>query len=222
LNLVNNEGGNGAGIELHGSGATLANGLRIYNTRVGPIMFEAADGFEALRITADALVGIGTDTPDEVVHIVGNLKVEGNVIASGASEAHGFIFTDGGSGTQALAAATPVKATAFANVGSEYLCTGDAGNDQITVGTAGVYQISAQFSFTSSVSNVVAQFHVAKGGATQAIGCRRKIGTGADVGSCSLSGVLALAAGDIVSVNAEVDTGATLTYVDAQLNLHKM
>lgn len=136
--------------------------------------------------------------------------------------AHGAIYVDDGAATQAFTAATPAKLTLFAANGPSNGTTPDHTNDQITVLSAGVWKIDAQFSITSTINNVVFSFDAAVGGASQWPSCQRKVGTGADVGSCSFVGTLSLSANDIVTVIVTTDQNTTMTLVDAQLVVERI
>jgi len=98
----------------------------------------------------------------------------------------------------------------------------DATAESITVGSGhdGLYLALAQFSFSGSLS-VTFELHLAVDGVQEdAIACKRKLGTGGDVGSCSFAGLVTLADGEEVTVEVEADgSSKTFTLVHGQLVL---
>jgi len=132
---------------------------------------------------------------------------------------YGDLYVTGGSATQALTAATPAKLALFAADGPSANSTPAHAADSITVGLSGVWGISFQASMTASVNNTVLTFALALGGVAQAIKCQRKIGTGADVGSCSFTGHLSLTAADVLTVIVTSSVSGNLVLTEAQLSV---
>jgi hypothetical protein len=137
--------------------------------------------------------------------------------------AYGAIYTTSGVATQALTAATPAKLTLFDTDGLSNAITVSAANDQMTINTAGVYEILANFSMTSSINNVIVSFYTAVDGVRQEPGISRKIGTGADVGACGFGPVLLnLAATEVLTVEVEATLNTNLTIIDAAFSAFRV
>lgn len=135
---------------------------------------------------------------------------------------YGMIYVDDGSTDQTGIGTALVKLTGFANNGIAVGTTPDHTNDQITVGTAGVYLVGLQASFSGSI---LAEFkaYIYKNMANTGFGFHRKLGTLGDVGSASVAALVALAANDTVSVYVASDgTNKTLRLVDGQLIVYRI
>ena len=132
---------------------------------------------------------------------------------------YGDLYVTGGSATQALTADTPAKLALFTADGPSSNSTPAHAADSITVGVSGVWGISFQASMTASVNNTVLTFALALGGVAQAIKCQRKIGTGADVGSCSFTGHLSLTAADVLTILVTGSMSGNLILTEAQLSV---
>jgi hypothetical protein len=140
----------------------------------------------------------------------------------------GIYIADGVTATSALNTSTYTTIDAFnAATGANGAANGttpDKDNNKITVGPAGKYRVWWAMAFTASANNTVLTMALFSGsGGTQTtehvnVESRRKIGTGADVGSMSAVGVVTLAAGAELVLKGKVDTG-TPTITPAFLNL---
>jgi hypothetical protein len=96
--------------------------------------------------------------------------------------------------------------------------TPDQANNEITVGTDGVYLIWVSIGFSGSV-NTTFQGHLRVNDVESWAGFHRKLSAGGDVGSTSFKSLLTLSAGDVLSVYVESDSGgggASMTPTDAQ------
>lgn len=93
----------------------------------------------------------------------------------------------------------------------------------LTVPVTGLYKLTAWFNQTSSVNNVLTGIKFAVNGTIPAAGTvptlRRKIGTGADVGSLSGSKLVSLTEGDTVTLYMACDTNATITITASVVDL---
>jgi hypothetical protein len=93
----------------------------------------------------------------------------------------------------------------------------------LTVPTTGEYTLASWFNQTSSINNVLVGVKFAVNGVIPTAGTvptlRRKIGTGADVGSLSGSKLVSLTAGDTVTLYIACDSNATITTSDAVIDL---
>jgi len=121
---------------------------------------------------------------------------------------YGQLYTHNGAGTQVVG--TTPEPLEFASDGLEDGNRDDAASEVITIGTDcdGVYLALGQFSFGGTLSTTF-EFHLGIDGVEQvAIACKRKLGTGGDVGSCSFCGLVTLAAAEDVSVIVEADGAA--------------
>jgi hypothetical protein len=130
---------------------------------------------------------------------------------------YGAIYVADGSTAQTGVTTTPEILTAWAANGLAVDMTADQANNQITVGTDGVYLIGCQVAFESGG---VAQweFHLRIDGAEQWPGTHRRVTT-TDVGSCSFFAIMSLTASQALTVYVESDNGSgeDLTVRDAQL-----
>lgn len=89
--------------------------------------------------------------------------------------------------------------------------TGSTSTDSLTVptGGGGDYNVSFNVCFQGT-TNTVYTWRVLKGGSATVIGANRKIGASSDVGSAGGSGIIALAAGDVLTLGVTAD-GASKT-----------
>ena len=133
---------------------------------------------------------------------------------------YGGLYVVGGVTAEAGAAAA--KVAAFTTVmPSSSACTPSAATDDITVTDAGDYWVAAQVSLSGTLSETYTIEFRIDGVATN-IKFTRKIGTGGDVGSASLVGILTLAAGEAVSLYQESDGAGVMTIENAQLTVMKI
>lgn len=136
---------------------------------------------------------------------------------------YGTISTISSLNTQGSITTAAAKVTGFDVDGqSASDVTPDHTDDSITVTVAGKYKVEGQFSFAGTASKTF-RFRVRVNGVESTIGCSRKLGTGGDVGSCGLNGILDLAASDIVTVYVDsTDGGVEIIVHDAQLTLTRV
>jgi hypothetical protein len=95
------------------------------------------------------------------------------------------------------------------------------GND-ITANVAGIYMVNAQCSFSGTVSS---EFHLEIYVDTTGSGFEghRKLGSGGDLGSCSVVGIVALAIGEAVSLyHWSSDGGSSFVANDTQIAIHRI
>lgn len=119
--------------------------------------------------------------------------------------------------------ASYTKSTAFTDNGEASGITADAANDKLTITAAGIYRVAGSFSFTSDTNNVVWKGALFVDGVEKNnVHWERKVGTGADLGNASFTGLV-----DVPSVPVDVDfrvnhdngAGVALTITYANLNL---
>lgn len=136
---------------------------------------------------------------------------------------YGHISLLGGATNQGSITTTPAKVTAFAADGpSSADVTPAHGDDSITVSLAGKYEVNFQGSFSGTASKTFL-LRAYVDGVITTIGCQRKLGTGGDVGSCSFTGILNLAAAQVVAVFVSSSDGGTdFLMVDGQLSLKRV
>ncbi|RME53840.1 MAG: hypothetical protein D6795_04895, partial [Deltaproteobacteria bacterium] len=104
LYLTNAATGSGnAQIWKYAAGATSWGGsasLNIYNSN-GPIAFHPANRANAMFIAANGAIGMGTTSPTQKLHVVGNIRVTGAYYdSSNAAGTNGQILQSTGSGTK--------------------------------------------------------------------------------------------------------------------------
>jgi hypothetical protein len=135
---------------------------------------------------------------------------------------YGKLYTADASASLSVST-TPIKMTLWAANGLSAGTTPDHTNDQITVGTAGVYHVVAQFSF-SGAANAAFHLHLRNNTVeVPEIGTQRKLGAGGDIGSCSFTGLTSCSANDVLTVYVEADGASkTFTLGDGQLVVHRI
>lgn len=137
--------------------------------------------------------------------------------------AHGLLYTYDAAAPQAGIGAAFVKFTGFASEGHYHGVTVSAANDRITVAADGAYRIDFFVSFSGTVSTTFEfSVHVNQVDAGE-IGLARRLGTGGDVGSASMGGILDLNAGDEIEIYVKADgAGKSITPQYAQLNVARV
>ncbi len=115
--------------------------------------------------------------------------------------------------------------TGWSAVQAEDGIDADHSVDSITIGAGhdGLYLALTQFTFSGTL-NTTFEFHLAVDGVeTPGGGCKRKLGTGGDVGSCSFPCLIALVSGEEVTVQVEADgAGKDFDLVHGQLVLVRL
>lgn len=118
---------------------------------------------------------------------------------------------------------TAKKFAVFNTNGPSNLVTADHTNDQLTVTVAGVYKVDATFSMATSAAGDAGtyQLHLRVNGTENAaIGCRHYFSGSSDNDTMCLTGLVTLAANDVVTVYVESDeAGGTDDVVVEAANL---
>ncbi len=190
--------------------------------------FDEGDMVWVSAAVAGALTNIEPTFPDFPTKIGTVLRAHNNQgvilvdVDNPTIKESGSLYTADSIATQALTAGVETKLTLWDANGPSQISTPDHTNDQITVVKAGIYEISAQFSHTSSVDNVLFEFRFAVNGVSSVLRCERTIETNTDIGSASFIGPLQLEAGDVVSVNIESDTDTNFTLRKGQFNVKEL
>jgi hypothetical protein len=130
---------------------------------------------------------------------------------------YGGVYVADGSTAQTGIDTTPTKMTGWATNTDSAGTTPDQANNQITVGTDGVYLVWASVGFSGSV-NTTFLGHLRVNDVESYAGFHRKLSAGGDVGSASFVSLNSLNADDVLSIYVESDAGggASMTPVDAQ------
>ena len=136
---------------------------------------------------------------------------------------YGGLYVEDGVTAETTTDATPRKIGGFTTVmPSSSTCTPSATTDDITVTDAGDYLVTAQMSFSGTLSKTFV-IEIYNGGIATNLKCTRKLGTSGDVGSASVVGIITLAAADYISLfHSSTDGGTTFTLADAQLTITKI
>ena len=140
-----------------------------------------------------------------------------------ADKAYGMLVTTDGN-TQSPVVTQTVNGTSALFTGwtanaLNHDTTPDYTADEITVTNDGVYEIDVSISFSGTLSKTF-MFMIYHEGIETAFKMTRKLGTGGDVGSASLTGMLDMAAGESVSVYLHsTDGGTSVTTHQAQLKV---
>lgn len=118
--------------------------------------------------------------------------------------------------------ATYTKITTLDNNGESSNCTADGANDKITITKAGRYLVNGSFSFTCGTNNVTFFGGAFLNGVEQDnVHFTRKIGTAADIGSASFTGII-----DVTTVPWDLDVrfrhdnGGSITLTLSYANLN--
>ncbi|MCP5087916.1 MAG: hypothetical protein GY952_14075 [Rhodobacteraceae bacterium] len=148
------------------------------------------------------------------VHAV---RKDGLQVAGGMP--YGVLCVQAGSTGEATVDATPRKIAAWNTDGVEAGVTVDHTSDDMTIDVAGTYLVTLAASFSGS-GNDDYQLEIYKNAGATGFAVDRKLGTGGDVGSCSIMGIVNFAATDTVSVYQSSSSGGTaMTVTEAQLGI---
>ena len=139
---------------------------------------------------------------------------------------YGSIYVDGGSTAQTIAqGATYTKSTAFTTDGNDSGGISDVANDQLVL-TRGAWHITAAVSFyTDTNSNNVFGALFLDGSEAANLHFQRKVGTGTDVGSAAIAGIV-IVDQDTETIDLrlrhDVAGAEDITIAYANLNGHKI
>jgi len=126
---------------------------------------------------------------------------------------------DNASATAIVGAGTAVQFTGFDTNGPSFDATPDNSNDHIVIGTSGTYMVSLSAAVDSvGVGGIIAQFQVQRNNGTEEIvpHVNRGLGGGGgEIGVTSMSGMVALDAGDTVEFWVENETSTTNLLVES-------
>lgn len=112
---------------------------------------------------------------------------------------------------------SPVKVTGWTENETSVGVTPDFSAGSLTILYDGVYIVSCQVSFSGTL-NTTFSFHLAVDAVEQDEGFHRKLGTGGDVGSSSVTAIIPMVAGNVITLQVEADgAGKQITPVDMQL-----
>lgn len=131
---------------------------------------------------------------------------------------YGALYVADGATAQTGITTTPAKLTGFAANGPSAGATPDHTNDQLTVGTDGVYLVWFAVSATGTAATLF-QFRLRVGGVENNFGGRLEFNATPDEAQTSFVALVSLSAGDVLTVYVESDAGggASLTVHDASL-----
>ena len=136
---------------------------------------------------------------------------------------YGGLYVEDGSTAETTTDATPRKIGGFTTVmPSSSTCTPSATTDDITITDAGDYMVEGTLSFSGTLSKTFV-VEIYKDAVASNIKFIRTLGTGGDVGSASVSGIITLTAGQAVSLyHSSTDGGTTFTLVNGTLTINKI
>jgi len=115
---------------------------------------------------------------------------------------YGEIYVEGNSTADTVATATSTQITRFDVNGASLNTTPDHTNDHITITKAGHYMVNVSLAFSGDAS-VDWKFTLCKNNGTANflnVHTNRKLGSGGDIGSASMSGIVDLAVNDTVEI----------------------
>jgi len=151
-------------------------------------------------------------------------RPDGSVVGlSELASAYASIYVAGGVASQSLDT-TRAKLSQFTANGGYLTSTPDHANDQITATLAGVYEVTAELSFTGEPGTTY-QFVLAKGGTALGVGETAIVYVpDARNYQATMRAIATLAATDVLTVYAASDkaAGAALTVVEGRLALRQI
>jgi len=133
---------------------------------------------------------------------------------------YGSIVFEGNAVTQTLVLNTPEKLTEWTGDGISNGVTPAFASDEITIDNAGIYQVNFQASF-QGLSTKIQEFVLRKDAVATAVGCRRYT-SATDVGSCSFSCQISLAAAEVLSIWVESTGSGDITVEEAQFTVYRI
>ena len=187
---------------------------------------EALDPLTAVAAAHEFVVNDTDDTADDPggttkkityanLHAYGEISVEGNETTTALPNTTDF--SSAGTSGQLVIFGTDDGVTASN-------ATASASQDHVQVTNAGTYFLKCEVSFSGS-SNDTISFAFFKNNGVTKLGVRttRKLGSGGDTGSASVSAIVTLAASDTVEIWAQ-NEGATntITVEDASISVFRI
>lgn len=134
----------------------------------------------------------------------------------------GTLYVEGNAGAESTVDATPRQIAALDTKGVEVGLTVDTANQYILIAAAGDYLVVANASFSGTLNktfNVTVYLDTTSTNLT----LERKLGTGGDVGSAGVSGIVTCAVGEYISLyQSSTDGGSAMTVSDAQLSVVRL
>jgi hypothetical protein len=133
------------------------------------------------------------------------------------------IYVTGGSGSQEIGSTDPVKVNQFTDNGNYSGMTANAGENKITVTTAGIYEIAASISFSGTNNAWFTGIIHINGSPVPHLKFKRRLGANGDVGSAGISGIADIGAGQDVDFRVITDSGTALFNMEeANLNVRSI
>jgi hypothetical protein len=191
--------------------ATVPNLPKLRKKRKGDVDIEAEEQF---RLHAPFFKGAGSACSLAVQLALAELVA---YEAGAGGGGHGSLYVTGGASPQSLTLDVWTKLTQFSADGPSYQTTPAHASDQITLDVGETWLIAYQVSFTGQTNSEV-EFAVAIDGVREAGShCKRKLGTGSDVGSASGMVLVDATAAEVATLMVKSNTIGNLTLVEAQL-----
>ena len=171
---------------------------------------------ELFRVQEDGNVGIGTDSPGEKLHVIGNINVTGNFTGNfiyGETNVH----PDGNITVIIETANVHRNITGFDNNQTNgFIMQGD---DSLIAQVDGLYEVDYWVSMAGGV-NQIYETCIAVNGEHETPHAHRKQGTPGDIGSMSGGGIIDLKAGDIINLQIQnTDSTANADIFQAGMRL---
>lgn len=153
--------------------------------------------------------------------------IHDDFLVGGVGIAFGSMYTTNGATSQTLdtIGAFEDLVSHFDTAGAYANMDVDPANAAFTVHIPGEYHLDSALSFSGSSGALLEVAAFINGSIEPSVWVQRKLGTGGDVGSASLGGILTLAANDVVTIGAtsngaadtiQVDVGnVSMSYIDA-------
>jgi len=156
------------------------------------------------------------------LEVKGDTILEGDLcFVRGGGLPYAEISAEGASSTHAVATGVWHQVDVFNTDGLSNLCTPDHTENHITIVKAGVYKVNVSIAF-SGTGGVDWMFSLFKNnGSTEFpnVHTNRKLGSGGDIGSASMCGLVTFAVGDTVEVWGEHGAGVNKDLVMQDCNI---
>jgi hypothetical protein len=186
----------------------------------------AANSATALDVSGIVSLNSGSiktvDFSGDGTRVTGSFSKEWEVACLGLDTetddvAGGNIYMTSASSTSISTVSTPVKISGSTTTANLFRFSAPLSNRMVYDGTkTRNFQVMAAISMTSPANNKIYKFYIAKNGSTlPETGQLRKISSGSDVGSLTISGVVNLSPGDYVEVWVENVSDASDITIEA-------
>ena len=172
-----------------------------------------------------ALSGDSDDLSEGAVNLlltVAERALIASALQPSSANPYSVMSIQAGVAGEATVDGTPRQIAGWNINGLSYDCVADHTTDDITIATAGVYEVNLTVSFSGSASKTYV-VEIYKNGLTTGFAFERKLGTGGDVGSASCNGLVSCIPTDTIEAwQSSTDGGSAMILSEAQLLVHRV